>query len=84
MGVVWFVFNRWRAGYEWRMSGQNSLFARLGGVRYGKNFTAVMLVTGALAGLAGGLIIMAGPAPLPARPGRELRLGRDHDRHRRQ
>jgi ABC-type uncharacterized transport system permease subunit len=61
VGMVWFVFNRWRAGYEWRMSGQNSLFARLGGVDTVKNFTAVMLVTGALAGLAGGLIIMAGP-----------------------
>ena len=60
-GLVWFVFNRWRAGYEWRITGQNSLFARLGGCDTGKNFTAVMLVTGALAGLAGGLIIMAGP-----------------------
>jgi ABC-type uncharacterized transport system permease subunit len=59
--VVWFVFNRWRAGYEWRITGQNSLFARLGGCDTPKNFTAVMLVTGALAGLAGGLIIMAGP-----------------------
>ena len=59
--IVWFVSNRWRAGYEWRMSGQNSLFARLGGVNTVKNFTAVMLVTGALAGLAGSLIIMAGP-----------------------
>jgi simple sugar transport system permease protein len=60
-GVVWFVFNRWTAGYEWRMSGQNSLFARLGGCNIEKNFIAVMLVTGALAGLAGGLVVMAGP-----------------------
>jgi simple sugar transport system permease protein len=60
-GIVWFVFNRWRAGYEWRITGQNSLFARIGGCDTVKNFTAVMLVTGALAGLAGGLIIMAGP-----------------------
>jgi len=60
-GVIWFVFNRWRAGYEWRMSGQNSLFARLGGCEIDKNFTAVMLTTGALAGLAGGLVVMAGP-----------------------
>ncbi len=60
-GLIWFVFNRWRAGYEWHMSGQNSLFARLGGCEIDKNFTAVMLVTGALAGLAGSLVVMAGP-----------------------
>jgi simple sugar transport system permease protein len=61
VAAVWFVFNRWRAGYEWRIGGQNSLFARLGGCDTARNFTTVMLVTGALAGLAGGLIIMAGP-----------------------
>ncbi len=61
VGVMWFVFNRWKIGYEWRMSGQNSLFARLGGCDINKNFVSVMLVTGALAGLAGGLVVMAGP-----------------------
>jgi simple sugar transport system permease protein len=61
VAVVWFIFNRWTAGYEWRLSGQNSLFARLGGCDIDKNFMTVMLVTGALAGLAGGLVVMAGP-----------------------
>ncbi len=61
VAAIWFVFNRWTAGYEWRISGQNSLFARLGGCNIDKNFFTVMLVTGALAGLAGGLVIMAGP-----------------------
>jgi simple sugar transport system permease protein len=61
VGVMWFVFNRWKVGYEWRLSGQNSLFARLGGCKVDKNFTTIMLVTGALAGLAGGLLVMAGP-----------------------
>jgi general nucleoside transport system permease protein len=61
VAVIWFVFNRWKAGYEWRISGQNSLFARLGGCNIDKNFVAVMLLTGALAGLAGGLVVMAGP-----------------------
>lgn len=60
-GAIWFVYNRWTAGYEWRMTGQNSLFARLGGVAINKNYLAVMLVTGALAGLAGGLVLMGGP-----------------------
>lgn len=60
-GIVWFVFHRMTAGYEWRLTGQNSLFARLGGCDIDKNYTTVMLVTGALAGLAGGLVVMAGP-----------------------
>jgi ABC-type uncharacterized transport system permease subunit len=60
-GVTWFVFTRTTAGYEWRIAGQNSLFARLGGVKTGKNYMVVMLLTGALAGLAGGLVVMAGP-----------------------
>lgn len=61
VAVMWFVFQRWRAGYEWRITGQNSLFARLGGCDVRGNFMAVMLVTGALAGLAGGLVVMGGP-----------------------
>lgn len=59
--VVWFIMNRATAGYEWRISGQNSLFSRLGGVNINKNYLLVMLLTGALAGLAGGLVVMAGP-----------------------
>lgn len=61
VAAMWFVVQRWRAGYEWRITGQNSLFARLGGCDVRGNFMAVMLVTGALAGLAGGLVVMAGP-----------------------
>lgn len=60
-GVIWFIVNRSTAGYEWRISGQNSLFSRLGGVNISKNYVIVMLLTGALAGLAGGLVVMAGP-----------------------
>jgi general nucleoside transport system permease protein len=59
--LVWFIFSRWTAGYEWRISGQNSIFARLGGCDIDKNYMRVMLLTGALAGLAGGLVVMAGP-----------------------
>jgi simple sugar transport system permease protein len=59
--AIWFVFTRTRAGYEWRMSGQNPLFARLGGCPIDRNFVMVMLATGALAGLAGGLLVIAGP-----------------------
>ena len=59
--LVYFIFQRTTAGYEWRITGKNSLFARLGGCPVGKNYVAVMLFTGALAGLAGGLVIMGGP-----------------------
>lgn len=59
--VIWFVFTRFTAGYEWRITGQNSIFARIGGCKIDKNYMTVMLVTGALAGLAGGLVVMAGP-----------------------
>lgn len=59
--AIWFVFSRWTQGYEWRLTGQNAIFARLGGVKTDDNYVTVMLVTGALAGLAGGLLLMAGP-----------------------
>ena len=59
--IVWFISRKTIAGYEWRISGQNSLFARLGGCQIDKNYMKVMLLTGALAGLAGGLVVMAGP-----------------------
>jgi simple sugar transport system permease protein len=59
--IVWFISRKTIKGYEWRISGQNSLFARLGGCKIYKNYMIVMLLTGALAGLAGGLVVMAGP-----------------------
>ena len=59
--VCWLIMSRGRSGYEWRMTGQNSLFARIGGCKVDANYVRVMLVTGALAGLAGGLMVMGGP-----------------------
>ncbi len=56
--ICWIVAARGRVGYEWRLAGQNSLFARLGGVPLAANFSRVMWLSGALAGLAGGLIVM--------------------------
>jgi general nucleoside transport system permease protein len=55
------VFSRFVIGYEWRMAGQAPLFARLGGVNVERNITSVMFVTGSLAGLAGAVLLMAGP-----------------------
>lgn len=59
--LMWLLLTRTRPGYEWRIGGQNALFARLGGCPVDRNFVTVMLLTGALAGLAGGLLIMGGP-----------------------
>ena len=59
--ISWFILQRTKTGYEWRMMGQNFLFARIGGTQPEKNFIRVMLFSGALAGLAGGLLVMAGP-----------------------
>lgn len=59
--AAWFTLHRTKTGYEWRMMGQNALFARIGGSQPKKNFIRVMLLTGALAGLAGGLLVMGGP-----------------------
>ena len=55
------IIHRFVVGYEWRMMGQAPMFARLGGVDTAANTTAVMLFTGALAGFAGGILLLAGP-----------------------
>lgn len=59
--LCWLLMGRGRSGYEWRMAGQNPLFARIGGCKVDINYIRVMLFTGALAGLAGGLMVMGGP-----------------------
>ena len=59
--LTWLVSRRSRAGYEWRMTGLGELFARVGGCRVDRNFVWVMLSSGALAGLAGALLVMGGP-----------------------
>ncbi len=59
--VCGLVVRRFVVGYEWRMMGQAPMFARLGGVRTDLNTTAVLLFTGALAGFAGAVLLLAGP-----------------------
>lgn len=50
----------WRtaAGYNMRMSGQNSLFAKAGGIQPNRSILLGMMLSGALAGLAGGIEIL--------------------------
>jgi len=52
-GVVWFLVNRTRKGYEIRLIGDNPRAARYAGINIGRNIILVMLASGALAGLAG-------------------------------
>jgi ABC-type uncharacterized transport system permease subunit len=51
--VVWFIVYRSRWGYEIRLIGDNPKAARYAGLNIGRNTILVMMVSGALAGLAG-------------------------------
>lgn len=51
--ILWFVLTRTRWGYEVRVIGENPRAARYAGISLWRNFLLVMLVSGALAGLAG-------------------------------
>jgi simple sugar transport system permease protein len=55
--LVAIFFNRTRTGYEIRMTGQNELFARYGGIETGRITMLAMFLSGAFYGLAGGMAI---------------------------
>jgi simple sugar transport system permease protein len=55
---VWFYLWRTVPGYEQRMSGQAPLFARFGGIRSERAAIRGMLISGALAGLAGAIEVL--------------------------
>ncbi len=59
--VVAVVLGRSTVGYEWRMTGLAPRFARFGGVDTAATTGRVLLASGALAGLGGALLLMAGP-----------------------
>jgi simple sugar transport system permease protein len=52
-GLMWFLLNRTRKGYEIRLLGDNPRAARYAGIDIGRTIIMVMLISGALAGLAG-------------------------------
>ncbi len=58
--LIYIWFRNTRVGYELRLLGKNSIFTRTGGCDNDRNFTTAMLVSGALAGLAGALLIIGG------------------------
>lgn len=63
LAVIVFVavslyWNYTRRGYEFRLTGANNIFARLGGCEVPKNFLSSMIISGILAGIAGAFLIM--------------------------
>jgi ABC-type uncharacterized transport system permease subunit len=52
-GVVWWILYRSRWGYEIRLVGDNPQAARYAGINITRNTILVMMLSGALAGLAG-------------------------------
>ena len=56
--AVFAFFKFTRRGYEWRMLGRNSRFARYGGVRVVQNMTFAFLLSGFISGVCGAVEIM--------------------------
>lgn len=55
--VVW-LMRRTVLGYELRMTGANRLFAEYGGINAGRRVIVATLLSGAVCGLGGGLIVL--------------------------
>lgn len=53
--AVWLVLYRTTLGFRWRATGENFLAARVAGLAPGRATMSAMLVSGALAGLAGAI-----------------------------
>ncbi len=53
VGLMIFIMQRTRLGYETRLTGDNPLFARWSGVMVGKTILVVMFISGLLGGFAG-------------------------------
>jgi ABC-type uncharacterized transport system permease subunit len=51
--IVWFILYRSKWGYEIRLTGDNPKAARYAGINIARNTVLVMMLSGALAGLAG-------------------------------
>jgi simple sugar transport system permease protein len=53
VAVVWWLLNRSTLGYRIRAVGENPRAARASGINVGRTYTVVMMIGGALLGLAG-------------------------------
>jgi ABC-type uncharacterized transport system permease subunit len=62
--VFWAILNRTTAGYEVRAVGFNPDAAAYGGISVPKNYVRAMAISGAFAGLAGGMDMLSQYAPI--------------------
>jgi simple sugar transport system permease protein len=53
VAIVWWILNRSSLGFRIRAVGENPAAARTAGIDVGRTYTVVMLIAGALVGLAG-------------------------------
>ena len=56
--LMFYLMQKSRIGYEWKMLGDNSLFARYIGISPARHIVVVMILSGALAGMAGALEVL--------------------------
>ncbi|MCL2800712.1 MAG: ABC transporter permease [Treponema sp.] len=56
--LIWFFLYKTKIGYEFRIAGFNELFARYGGINTKRNTVLSMAISGALYGLAGGILVL--------------------------
>ena len=56
--IAYIFLYKTKRGYEFRISGANEIFARYGGINTKLNTIAAMFLSGAMYGLAGGLLVL--------------------------
>ena len=56
--IVQFFLTRTKIGYEFRMAGNNEIFARYGGINTKLNTVIAMFISGGFYGLAGGIAVL--------------------------
>ena len=58
--VVWVVLNKTKFGYELKATGNNYNAAKYAGMKENRNIILTMMIAGALAGMAAGLLFLTG------------------------
>ncbi len=64
--ILWLWLSRFVGGFEWRAIGANPAAAQASGMNVGRSFVSAMLVSGALSGLAGAVLILGTEQRYPA------------------
>jgi simple sugar transport system permease protein len=64
--AAWLFLTRLHRGFSWRVVGLNAEAARAAGIDVGRTVTTAMLLAGALAGLAGAVLVLGTEQKYPA------------------